>query len=205
MSRYVTPLPALLARACELVANRAAALDPAAAEHLAPLAGHWLRFELDGLGIDLWVGAEGERLRVLAEPEDPDLEADTMVSGTPGALLAMAVPDLSGPGGVRIEGDARLAQKFQQAMTRIDPDLEQGLADAFGPLLGPQMYRVVRETVDFGGHAARSGGHQFAHWLREESDLVPPPADWRAFRDGVDELREAVDRFAGRVRRRLDA
>ena len=102
-------------------------------------------------------------------------------------------------------GDARLAQKFQQAMTRIDPDLEQGLADAFGPLIGPQMYRVVREAVDCGGHAARSGGDQFAHWLREESDLVPPPADWRAFRDGVDELREAVDRFAGKVRRRLDA
>ena len=205
MARYVTPLPALLARACEQVANRAAALDPAAADHLAPLVGHWLKFELEGLGIDLWIGAEGDRLRVLAEPEHPDLQADTTVSGTPGALLAMAVPDLSGPGGVRIEGDARLAQTFQQAMNRIDPDLEQGLADAFGPLIGPQMYRVVREAVDFGGQAARSGGDQFAHWLREDRDLVPAPGEWRAFRDGVDDLREAVDRFSGKVRRRLDA
>ena len=88
MARYVTPLPALLARACEQVANRAAVLDPAAADHLAPLVGHWLKFELEGLGIDLWIGAEGDRLRVLAEPEHPDLQADTTVSGTPGALLA---------------------------------------------------------------------------------------------------------------------
>lgn len=203
MSRYVTPLPGLLAEACEQVANRAAALDPAAAEHLAPLDGRWLKFELEGLGIELWIGAEDARLRVLAEPDD-GLEADTTVRGRPGALLAMAVPELGGSGGVHIEGDARLAQTFQQAMKRIDPDLEQGLTDVFGPLLGPQMFRVAGEAVDFGRHAARTGSDQFTHWFREESDLVPTPDEWRAFSAGVDELREAVDRFEGKVRRRLD-
>ena len=205
MSRYVTPLPGLLAEACEQVANRAAALDPAAAEHLAPLDGRWLKFELEGLGIELWIGAEDARLRVLAEAEHEDLEADTTVRGSPGALLAMAVPDLGGAGGVQIEGDARLAQAFQQAMKRIDPDLEQGLTDVFGPLLGPQMFRIVREVTEFGRHAARTGSNQFSHWFREESDLVPTPGEWRAFSDGVDELREAVDRFENKVRRRLDA
>ena len=144
-------------------------------------------------------------MRVLAEPGDPDLEADTTVRGSPGALIAMAVPDLGGHGGVHIEGDARLAQQFQQAMKRIDPDLEQGLTDLFGPLFGPQMFRVVRELTDFGRHAARTGADQFSHWFREESNLVPTPDEWRAFSDGVDELREAVDRFEGKVRRRLDA
>jgi ubiquinone biosynthesis protein UbiJ len=205
MSRYRTPLPGLLADTCEQIANRAVALDPAAAEHLAPLAGRWLKFELEGLDIDLWIGAEDERLRVLSEPEDDSVEPDTRVRGTPGALLAMAVPQLGGPGGVHIEGDARLAQQFQQAMKRIDPDLEQGLTDVFGPLLGPQMMRVVREATEFGRQAARAGADQFTHWFREESDLVPTPEEWRRFSEGVDELREAVDRFEGKVRRRLDA
>ncbi|NKI35887.1 hypothetical protein HFP89_12005 [Wenzhouxiangella sp. XN79A] len=205
MSRYRTPLPGLLADACEQIANRAAALDPAAADHLAPLDGRWLKFELEGLEIDLWIGAEDDRLRVLSEQDDPDLEADTTVRGSPGALLAMALPALGGPGGVHIEGDARLAQQFQQAMKRIDPDLEQGLSDLFGPLLGPQMFRVVRELTEFGRHAARAGADQFTHWFRDESDLVPTPDEWRAFSDGVDELREAVDRFEGKVRRSLDA
>lgn len=209
MSRYVTPLPGLLADACERIANRAAALDPAAAEHLAPIAGRWLKFELEGLGIELWIGAEQDRMIVRAEQDDHSLEPDTLVRGTPGALLAMAVPELGGnargAGGVHIEGDARLAQQFQQAMKRIDPDVEQGLADVFGPLIGPQIYRVVREAADFGQHAARTGGDQFAHWLREESELVPSPDEWRTFSDGVDELREAVDRFAGKLRRRLDS
>lgn len=205
MGRYVTPLPGLLAEVAEQVANRAAGLDPAAAEHLAPLEGRWLKFELEGLEVDLWIGAEDERLRVLAEPDDEALEPDTTVRGSPGALLAMAVPDLGGSGGVHIEGDARLAQKFQQAMKRIDPDLEQGLTDLFGPLIGPQMYRVVREATQFGRQAARTGADQFTHWFRQESDLVPTPDEWRAFSDGVDDLREAVDRFEGKVRRRRDA
>ncbi len=205
MAGYLTPLPGLLAEACEQVANRAAALDPAAAEHLAPLEGRWLKFELEGLGIELWIGAEDECLRVRAEPEDDELEADTIVRGSPAALLAMAVPELGGSGGVHIAGDARLAQMFQQAMKRIDPDLEQGLTDVFGPLLGPQMFRVVREVTDFGRHAARTGRDQFTHWFREESDLVPALGEWRAFSESVDELREAVDRFEGKVRRRLDA
>lgn len=208
MSRYLTPFPGLLADTCERIANRAAALDPAASEHLAPLTGRWLKFELEGLGIDLWIGAEQDRMIVRAEQEPgvdgESFEPDTRVRGTPGALLAMAVPELSGPGGVHIEGDARLAQQFQQAMNRIDPDLEQGLADVFGPLIGPQVYRVVREAASFGRDTARAGGDQFTHWLREESDLVPSPAEWRGFSEGVDELREAVDRFAGKVRRRLD-
>ena len=205
MARYRTPLPGLLADTFEEIANRAAALDPAASEHLAPLDGRWLKFELEGLGIDLWIGAEADRLRVLSEPEDAERAADTTVRGSPGALLAMAVPELGGSGGVHIEGDARLAQKFQQAMKRIDPDLEQGLSDVFGPLIGPQIHRIVREFTAFGRHAASTGVDQFTHWFREESALVPTPDEWRAFSDGVDDLREAVDRFDGKVRRRLDA
>lgn len=205
MSRYRTPLPGLLADTCEQIANRAVALDPSAGEHLAPLVDRWLKFELEGLDIDLWIGAEDGRLRILSEPEDDAIEPDTRVRGTPGALLAMAVPQLGGSGGVHIEGDARLAQQFQQAMKRIDPDLEEGLSDVFGPLLGPQMMRVVREATEFGRQAASAGADQFTHWFREESDLVPTPEEWRRFSDGVDELREAVDRFEGKVRRRLDA
>jgi ubiquinone biosynthesis protein UbiJ len=36
--------------------------------------------------------------------------------------------------------------------------------------------------------------------LREESALVPRPGEWRDFRDGVDRLREAVDRLERKAR-----
>jgi len=201
MSRYTTPLPGMMAAAIELVLARAIALDDRAPEKLEPLADRWLKFELEGLEIDLWLSAEDGRLRVLAEPEGPEAAPDTTITGEPGALLAMVVPD-SSSGGVRIEGDTRLAQQFQQALKALDPDIEKGLTEYFGELLGPQVYRIVTEALNAARRTATTGGEQVSRWLREESRFVPAPGEWAQFRDGVDELREAVDRLESRVRRR---
>ncbi len=202
MGRYVTPLPGMLAAAIEFVLGQAASLDADAAAKLKPLEGRWLKFALEGLEIDLWLSAEGKRMRVLADPEDAELKPDTEISGDPGALLAMALPGFGSSSGVRIEGDARLAQQFQQAVKALDPDLEKGLTDYFGELLGPQMYRITTEALAFAGQTANTGGDQVSRWLREESRCVPNPDEWREFRDGVDDLREAVDRLESRLRRR---
>jgi len=200
MGRYFTPLPGLLAEVVGFVLARAAALDAQAAARLEPLEGRWMKFEVEGLRLDLWLGVVDAGFVVRAERE-PDAHADASVSGNPGALLGMAVPALEG-GSVRIEGDARLAQKFQHALKALDPDLEQGLSAYFGDLLGPQLYRVLIETVALSRHGAATGEAQVARWLGEESGLVPGRGEWHAFRDGVDELREAVDRLERRVARR---
>ena len=202
MGRYMTPLPGMLAGAIEFVLGQTSSLDADAAAKLKPLEGRWLKFALEGLQIDLWLSAEGERIRVLAEPEQQTLEPDTEIAGSPGALLGMALPGFGGSSGVRIEGDARLAQQFQQAVKALDPDLEKGLTDYFGELLGPQMYRIASEALAFAGQTASTGGDQVSRWLREESRFIPRPDEWREFSDGVDSLREAVDRLESRVRRR---
>jgi len=202
VDRYVTPFPGMLAAAIEFVLAQAASLDADAAARLKPLEGRWLKFALEGLQIDLWLTAEGGRMRVLAEPEEQELEPDTEITGAPGALLAMALPEFGSSSGVRIEGDARLAQQFQQAVKALDPDIEKGLTDYFGDLLGPQMYRVAAEALEFARDTTTTGGEQLSRWLREESRFVPAPGEWQEFRDGVDQLREAVDRLESRVRRR---
>jgi len=202
MGRYMTPLPGMLAAAIEFVLGQAASLDADPAAKLQPLEGRWLKFSLESLQIDLWLSAEGERMRVLAEPEDEHLKPDAEISGSPGALLAMALPGFGSSSGVRIEGDARLAQQFQQTVKALDPDLEKGLIDYFGELLGPQIYRITTEALAFAGQTAGTGGDQVSRWLREESRFVPDPDEWREFHDGVDGLREAVDRLENRIRRR---
>jgi len=201
MGRYLTPLPGIMAQAIEFVVNRAAALDEHADEALKPLENRWLKFELQGPEIELWLSADDGRMRVLAEADDAATVADTTIAGTPGALLAMALPDLHGPGGVRIEGDARLAQKFQQAVKSIDPDIERGLSAYFGELFGPQVYRIVVEASELGQRSARVGGDQLMHWLKNESRLLPASTEWKEFSDRVDRFREAVDRLEKRFDR----
>lgn len=204
MGRYLTPLPGVFAGAIEFVLNRACALDAEAPARLEPLVGRWLKFEIDGLALDLWVSTADGRFRVLAEPEhesDDATGAETTIGGTPGALLGMAVPALGVDGGVRISGDAQLAQRFQQVMKALDPDIEKGLSEYFGEFFGPQMFRLVSDAVDAARTTFTTAGDQAARWFRDESALVPHPGEWRRFSDEVDRLREATDRLERRVKR----
>lgn len=200
MSRYQTPLPGMLAGAIEFVLNQAVALDEDAEAGLRPLAGRWLKLELEGLGIELWLSVDSGQFVVNAEAEG-SAEPATTIAGTPASMLAMAVPSLGGSADLRVEGDTGLAQRMQVALKQVDPDLEKGLTDWFGPLLGPQIARMAEECVDRGREVVSTSENLFTHWLREESDLVPRPGEWRAFRDDVDSTREAVDRLERKIKR----
>ncbi len=200
MSRYLTPLPGLLAAAMERALNQALSTDPEAARRMEALEGRCLQLDLRGLGIDLYFSGQTDRLQILAET---DAAPDTIIRGSPGALLAMAVPDWFGSGsGVRIEGDAGAAQALEKLLRRLDPDWEGLLTEQLGEVLGHQVWRMLRDSVYGGRRLAGVAGDQFGHYLREESGLLVTRPEFQALSRDVDELREAVDRLELNLRRR---
>lgn len=199
MSRYLTPLPGLLAMAMQSAFNQAIALDPAAEQRLKALDGKAIKLALDRVGIDLYFMGRDERLVILAESE---VEPDTTIQGSPAALLAMAVPDWRAPGsGVRIAGDAGSAQALEKLFKQLDPDWEALLSQHLGEVLGHQIWRLLRDTGGMARHSARTAGDQLARYLREESGLLVTREEAEAFNREVDELREASDRLEARLRR----
>jgi ubiquinone biosynthesis protein UbiJ len=200
MGRYVTPLPGMLAAAIEQGIARAIALDDRGAERLAPLGGKLIRLELKGLGIDLYFLGHESGLAVTAEH---DSEPDTTISGTPLALLAMAVPDWRASGsGVRIEGEAGTGQAFEKLIKQLDPDWEAIFVDRFGTVIGHQLWRTLRDAGAGARHVSATAADQAARFLREESGLLVSRQEVDDFVHEVDELREAVDRLEARLRRR---
>jgi ubiquinone biosynthesis protein UbiJ len=199
MSRYLTPLPALLAKATESALGQAIALDPAAAARLEALDGRVVKLILDRLAIDLYFIAHSDRMQVQAESE---LTPATTIQGSPSALLAMAVPDWRAPGsGVRIEGDAGAAQALEKLFKQLDPDWEALLSQHLGNVLGHQVWRLLRDAGGMARHGARTAGDQLARYLREESGLLVTREEMSIFSRNVDELREATDRLQARLRR----
>ncbi|NBD96114.1 MAG: sterol-binding protein [Gammaproteobacteria bacterium] len=199
-SRYLTPFPGLLAAGVEQAVARAIALDDASTSRLAPLRGKLVRLELKGLAIDLYFRGHDDGLAVSAEH---DAEPDTTISGTPLALLAMAVPDWRAPGsGVRIEGDAGTGQAFEKLLKQLDPDWEAIFVARFGPVVGHQLWRMLTQARDGARHFSSTSAEQAARFLREESGLLVSRREADEFVDEVDELREAVDRLEARLRRR---
>ncbi|RFF29728.1 ubiquinone biosynthesis accessory factor UbiJ [Wenzhouxiangella sediminis] len=199
-SRYLTPLPGMLAAAVEQAIARAVALDDGSPERLRPLHDKLVRLELKGLGIDLFFQGRDDALSVTAEHE---ATPDTTISGTPLALLAMAVPDWRAPGsGVRIEGDAGTGQAFEKLLKQLDPDWEAVFVERFGPVVGHQLWRTLSEARAGARHVGRTAAEQTARFLREESGLLVSREEIDEFVNEVDELREAADRLEARLRRR---
>jgi len=199
MSRYVTPLPGLLAGAIEAAFAQAIALDEQAGERLAALEGQCVQLALEGVGIDLFFSGDGAGLSVAAET---DAEPDTVIRGTPSALLALAVPEWGASGsGVRIEGDAGTAQTLEKLLRRLDPDWERLMTDRFGEVVGHQLWRLAQDMLHISRRSVDLASDQLGHYLREESGLLVTAAEVDQFTVDVDELREAVDRLESRVRR----
>lgn len=199
MGRYLTPLPGLLATAVDQALNQAISLDAEAEPRLAAMSGRRVKLVLTGIGIDLHFSGSEQRLRVAAESDETP---DTTISGSPSALLALAVPDWRAPGsGVRIEGDAGAAQALEKLLRRLDPDWEVWLVERLGPILGHQLWRLLNDAAGASRHVARTAANQVAHYLREESGLLVTRTEVDRFVSDVDELREAVDRLENRLRR----
>lgn len=200
MTRYLTPLPGMLAGAVEQALNRAIALDDGARSRLRPLVGKSVLLQLAGLGIDLHFDIRDRAVGVSAESKEPPA---TAISGTPVALLAMAVPDWRASGsGVRIEGDAGAAQAFEKLIKHLDPDWEAMLVERLGPVAGHRAWRVLLDARDHGRRVAATAADQAGRYLREESGLLVTRGEVDAFVEAVDELREDVDRLEARLRRR---
>jgi len=199
MSRYLTPLPAMLAGLLDRAFNQTIVLDADAARRLKPLDGRSVKLALSGLNIDLFFSGQGDRLRVLAES---DVEPDTTILGSPTALLAMSVPDWRSPGsGVRIEGDAGTAQALEKLFKQLDPDIEGLIVRHLGPVLGHQVWRLMLDAASVSRHGSKVAGEQISRYLREESGLLVSREEMNGLTGDIDELREAVDRLEARLRR----
>jgi ubiquinone biosynthesis protein UbiJ len=104
-------------------------------------------------------------------------------------------------GKVRINGDAELARTLQHLAQRFDPDWEKPFADLLGPIIGPQVARVLREAFQAGAGFARGFSRDAADYLTEESRDVVGRAELAAFHDDVDDLRDRAERLAARFAR----
>ena len=202
MADYRTPLPRLLAASLEAGINRVIHLDPAGPERLLRLQGRNLQLDLEGLEITLYLGFESGNVRVTL---DPTREPDTVISASPAALLDLAAPEDASrwglPGSqVSISGDATLARDLERVFSKLEPDWQQPLSTVFGETLAFQIASGIEQGARSLRDTAREARRQAGDWLREDTELVVPREQFRAFSDELERFRDAVARLEARVR-----
>lgn len=204
------PLRRLGGLALTLALNRLVALDPETRSAIGKLDGRRIGVHLRGPEIAFAIAARNGTLQIEPPPGAADAANanDFEVNATPGALLAMALLNGSGDapraGKVEIAGDAELAQRVQKLARDYQPDFEAAFAAVFGEVAGTAIARALHDAAAWTRAGARHFRDDTVDWLRDEARLTVPQPELDAFLDGVDDLRERVERLAARIQR-LDA
>ena len=165
------------------------------------LDGRVVSLTVEGTPFAFYFAAEGGRVALSTRH---DGTADASLSGTPIALLALAGPRAEGAlrgGGVRIEGDAEVAQRFRELLAQAQPDFEEELARVIGDVAARQVANFARGFLDWGRKAAGSFTGSVVEYLQEEGRDVPTRVEVDEFLEGVDRLRDAAERLEARLAR----
>jgi ubiquinone biosynthesis protein UbiJ len=181
----------------EKLLNRSLPRSPRAQALAATLAGRSLAVAITGMG-PVVISSTGERLRIERGADQP---ADASISAGPFSLLALAgghSQALSGTGAA-ISGDSDVAQQFSELLGLLRPEPEEELAQLLGDAPAHHLGRLARLALGFGDRALRTTVSNVAEFLAHERGDLIPKAEGRQLLDGIDALRDDVDRFEARL------
>jgi ubiquinone biosynthesis protein UbiJ len=190
----------MLRERIQTMIDRNVAGSPRARELLASLEGRNLRVNARFTPWRIHATAVGGRLLLAREAA----AADVTVSGTPLGLLSLARENpqqVIRRGDVRIEGDAAAAESFQELIELLRPDLEAELALVIGEVPAYGAAAFLRRALDYGRQVAKTGAMNVGEYLAHERRELVPRAEAQQFIEGVDAVREDVDRLAARIAR----
>ena len=199
-------LKTVAGRALQAALNRLLALDADTAARLQTLQGKRVELEILSPPLALAITVNAGKLEVgpvlrAAGAAEPDLGLRATLGGLLGQLPFLRASGRPPTGSLRINGDAELARTLQQLARAFDPDWDRPFVSALGPIMGPQVARLIREALQAGGKLAKNMVRDAADFVTEESRDVISKAELEAFNDDVDALRDRAERLLARVSR----
>jgi ubiquinone biosynthesis protein UbiJ len=193
-------LKPLLGRAVQEVLNRTLHLDPTSIEKLTALEGRRIELYLQAPDIALAIDVRQQQLVVgpVNPAQEPDISFKSKLSSILQSLplFAQGKPAV---GAMRISGDIELARLLQNLVQAFDPDWQEPLVKAFGPVFGPQLAKHLQRSLQ---QAKTSGTHLMqtaAEYASEEIRVVVPKAELEDFNAQVDNIRQRGDRLQARM------
>ncbi len=162
--------------------------------------GRAVAVEIRELNLKFYMLSKDGHMLVKSDYDDKPV---TTVSGTLPSMLRAGVIRDGIPEGIRFDGDVELGQNFQRLLQEIDFDWEEQLARVVGDLAARQLGNVVRSMHGWGKRALDTLGMDIAEYLQEETGDLPRRDEVELFINGVDELRDAVERTAIRAEKIL--
>ena len=188
-----------LLRPLERALNRQIAASGRARALLAELDGRSMELRFAATPFRIQLAATADALSVRPAADEP---ADAVIEGTPLSFLRLATGEAMQSiraGGMDVRGDAEIAEGFRRLLDAARPDLEEELSRVTGDVAAHYLAGFARDALDFGRRAGDAFARNLGEYLTEESRDLPVRLEVEEFLEGVDRLREAVDRLETRI------
>ena len=198
----LAPFANTLLGIAEIGSNHLLALDQQVVDRCRGLQGQCIQIHITDLDINLYChpGSWGMRLSL----DQPSKPVDATIAGRMMALLSLAMQkdkiSTSIQEKVNINGDATVAQKFQQMFTEMDLDWEEALSHYTGDILAFRINQQVRCVGDWARQSMKSLSQTTSEYLREESRLSPTQVEFERFQQQAKVLKQGVERAEVRLR-----
>jgi ubiquinone biosynthesis protein UbiJ len=194
---FITPFVSEIG--CKLLQS-----DPGTLDRLAELDGKVIALDFESTDVTIFMFPTPAGIRLRDEWEG---EVDVHMIGTPAELVKMGLaaksPITPGKINIKIQGDLHVGQQFKKILDDMQIDWEELLAQHIGDIAAHHASSFLRGLHKRIDETVRTVANNGSEYLRFEADMLP--ADWRVdeFIEGVDKIREDVDRMAMRVNRLL--
>ena len=133
-----------------------------------------------------------------------DNEPDIVITGSLFALARLAQSgdeDAIRNGAVELTGDAGRAARFQRLLGYAKPDFEEELAGVVGDTVAHQVGRAARGIRAWTLEMRATTRDNVREYLQEESRDLPSRYEVERLSQGVNTLRDDVDRLEARINR----
>lgn len=192
-----TPPPAPLLESAQAALDSLVAARLHSRDQVRELADKVIEVTLTGPDLTFYVCAEGERLVLRGSHEGTP---DAAIAGSiPAFVRALARPGATLPDDIVAEGDTSLVRDLRDLLRGLQFDWEERLSR----ITGDPVAHAIGELLRRGGRAVGYAGDRLirdvAEYLREETKQVVSKQEVASFVDGVDAMRDDVERFAARM------
>ena len=172
-------------------------------ERVAAFAGRTVAVTFTELALTLAFTGEDGRLVVRRAADAP--APDATLRGTTAAFLGALAAQARDPGstvlppGLAVEGDALLVRDLRALLADLEFDWEERAARLVGDAAAHQLARAARAFGGWTRYAGERLTRDVAEYLREETRDLVAKDEVARFNDGVDQVRDGVERAAARL------
>lgn len=180
------------------VVNRQIRAKTPARELAAKIDGQVVAIRVRDTALAMFFQVGPEQLELIDGVDEPDV----VITGSLLTLAGLAVSSGGGmASGIDMTGNIETAQDFQQLMAYGKPDLEEELSGIVGDVAARGLGDVVRNVSRWSRDAHATVEQNISEYLQEESRALPSRYEVERFRNGVNVLRDDVDRLEARLTR----